>query len=341
MHISYPILVERIRDRFIHEGVRSEYAGLAAEAICTASLRGTDSHGVRLIPHYVAALRSGRIDAEAEFEFEQMLPALGRLDARHGLAHAAVAVAMDHAINLAGNAGAGFVSIRNSNHCGAMAWYAMRACTHDMIGLAFTNATAKVQVFNALTPFFGINPICIAAPMADEDPFCYDAAPTVMANNKVKMYKEAGQNLPPDVAADAEGRMTLDPNLARMLIPLGGAQAGYKGYGMSMVVDILCSLLSGMPNGRDVSAMYPMDGGKLEDKRYLGQFVGAIRIDAFEDPVVFKRRLQDTANAVRALPASEHATLPVMIPGDPEKRVAAERMKSGIPVSGEVLRVIG
>lgn len=341
MHISYPILVDRVTALFIREGVRVDYAGLAAEAICTASLRGTDSHGLRLLPHYIAALRSGRIEAGAEFEYEQTFPALGRLDACHGLAHAAVAVAMEHAIDLARNAGAGFVAVRNSNHCGAMAWYAMRACARNMIGLAFTNATAKVQVFSAAMPFFGINPICIAAPMADEEPFCYDAAPTVMSNNKVKMYKEAGDHLPPDVAADATGKMTLDPNLARMLIPLGGAQAGYKGFGMSMVVDILCSLLSGMPNGRDVSAMYPMDGGKLEDKRYLGQFVGAIRIDAFEDPGAFKRRLQDTANSVRALPASEHATLPVMIPGDPEKRVAAERMKSGIPVSGEVLRVIG
>jgi ureidoglycolate dehydrogenase (NAD+) len=311
----------------------SGHAKLAADAICMASLRGTDSHGIRLLPHYCDAIKNGRIVADAEFVFEKTFASSGIFDANHGMAHAAVSLAMDNAIEMATHSGIGFVSIKNSNHCGAMAPYAMRACGSDMIGFAFTNATAKVKVFNADTPYFGINPICMAAPMEDEDPFCYDAAPTLMSNNKVKMYKEAGEMLPPDVAADTEGQMTLDPSLARMLLPLGGHQGGYKGFGMAMMVDILSSLLSGMPNGSRVSSMYPMDGGDLSDKRYLGQFVGAVRIGAFEDPDVFKKRLKATAEEIRSYKNTDFKDKPVMVAGDPEKRTAKERLVSGIPLS--------
>ena len=318
----------------------SLHAELTSEAICTASLRGTDSHGIRLLPHYLKSIKAGRIDANAEFEFRQTGMSIGILDANHGMAHAAVATGMDYAIGLAEKAGAGFVSIKNSNHCGAMAYYGLRAAEKEMIGLAFTNATAKVKVFNAKKPFFGINPICITAPMYGEEPFCYDAAPTIMSNNKVKMYKERGEKLPEWVAADGDGNMTLDPTLSKMLLPLGGELGGYKGYALAMVVDILTSLLSGMPNGRDVSSMYEADGGRSGDKRYLGQFVGAIRVDLFEDLMTFKKRLKETAEEVRSLPREEGAPDEVMIPGDPEKKITTQRLKDGIEIDSELNEVL-
>lgn len=334
VRIPYETLLKRSRELLEETGLISEHARLTAEAICTASLRGTDSHGIRLLPHYLEAIHVGRIDPKVEFQFSKTSPSTGVLDAHHGMAHAAVATAMDHAIALAEEAGTGFVSVKNSNHCGAMAYYGLRAAECDMIGLAFTNATAKLKVFNARETFFGINPTCITAPMEGEEPFCYDAAPTVMSNNEIKLYKEREEKLPEGVAADENGEMTTDPALSRMLLPLGGDIAGYKGYGMAMVVDILCSLLSGMPNGKDVSTMYPADGGALEEKRFLAQFVGAIRIDVFQDVQVFKQRMKETADQVRQLTMqSNEGNRIVMIPGDPEKKASAYRLREGIELS--------
>lgn len=334
VYVPYAELVEKATKCLLTAGMPANLSQLGAEAICTASLRGTDSHGIRLLPHYLASISAGRIDPKAKLEFKQTTVSTGILDAHHGLGHPAVAMAMDHAVALAKQVGVGFVTIKNSTHCGAMAYYGLRAAARDMIGLAFTNATAKVKVFNAQEPFFGINPVCFTAPMADEDPFCYDAAPTIMSNNKIKIIKEQGGTLPPDVAADASGEMTFDPTLAKMLLPLGGLVAGYKGYGMAMVVDILCSLLSEMPNGRQVSTMYPVDGGTLGQRRYLGQLVGAIRIDGFTDVEQFKQRLQKTAEQVRGLAQAGNEA--VMIPGDPEKRMQKKRSLEGIPVEREV-----
>lgn len=339
IRVPYASLLHRTVSILKSNGLSDKHAEITAEAICTASLRGTDSHGIRLLPHYIEAIKSGRIDPNAEFIFRKTSHSTGILDANHGIAHAAVAIAMDHAMELAEEAGTGFVSVKNSNHCGAMAYYGLKAAERDMIGMAFTNATAKVKVFNSKEPFFGINPICVTAPMEGEEPFCYDAAPTIMSNNKVKMIAKSGVKLPEWVAADENGEMTLDPGLSKMLLPIGGEIAGYKGYAMAMMVDIFTSLLSGMPSGRDVSTMYPADGGTLADKRYLGQFVGAIRIDLFEDAQTFKTRLKKTADDVRNL-SPMNPDVDVMIPGDPEKKAAERNIREGISIDPEIRKFL-
>lgn len=335
---TYDELLQNTIETFKKHGIIEDHAVLASEAICSATLRGVDSHGVRLIPHYLEAIKSGRIDKNASFDFKKTGASTGILDANHGIGHAAVATAMDHAIELARESGSGFVTVKNSNHCGAMAYYGLRAAEKDMIGLAFTNATAKVKVFNAKEPFFGINPICITAPMEGEEPFCYDAAPTVMSNNKIKLYKERGEEIPEGIAADENGVMTTNPAKAKMLLPLGGEMAGYKGYAMAMVVDILCSLLSGMPNGKDVTTMYEADGGNINSKRYLGQFVGAIDISRFTDLKRFKERIKKTAESIRILESI--CDDKVMIPNDPEKNAASFKLKNGILIEDSLYKII-
>lgn len=335
MKVNYQKLLDRTIELFVEAGLCHKHAFTSAEAVCTASLRGTDSHGIRLIPHYIEAIKAGRIDAKAEFEFIMTSSSTGILNAKHGIAHAAVSDAMDHAIELAKKAGVGFVSVKKSNHCGAMAYYGLKAAKHDMIGLAFTNATAKLKTFGSTDSFFGINPMCITAPMEKEEPFCYDGAPSIMSNNKIKMYKQNNELLPDWIAANKLGEMTNDPSLSRMLFPIGGVLAGYKGFSLAMIADIFSSLLSGMPNGRDVSSMYEADGGDIKDKRFLGQFCGAIRVDVFEDVMNFKKRLQNTCDRVRNMP-KESGFEEVMVAGDPEKKTTKERLINGIEISSEL-----
>ena len=112
------------------------------------------------------------------------------------------------------------------------------------------------------------------------------------------------------------------------LLPIGG----HKGFGLSMIVDILCALLSSMPAGNDVSEMF---GNDLSSKRYLGQFYMAIDIRSFIDPEIFKERLQDTARKIRELEPIKSSNI-VMIPGDPEKKSWHKRNKSGIPLPKKI-----
>jgi hypothetical protein len=102
----------------------------------------------------------------------------------------------------------------------------------------------------------------------------------------------------------------------------------YKGFGIAMIVEILCGLLSGMPAGDSVSDMF---NDPLSQKRLLGQFYSALRVDVFEEPDRFKARLQDMVERIRRQPQRERA-VPVQVPGDPEKAFRADRQANGIPI---------
>lgn len=305
-------------------GFAEEHRAEAAVAVWQASLRGVDSHGVRLLPHYVECVRRGRINTAPNYSMNWGSQTSGVLDADDGLGHMAATRAMRLAVERASETGAAFVAVKRSTHCGAMAYYAEMAANKGMIGLALTNATARVVPHNAGAPFFGTNPVCFAAPMRDEGPLTYDAATSLLPFNKVRLLAQLGRELPEGCATDGQGRPTRDPKQAVFLQHFGG----YKGFGLGLLVEMCSALLTGMPYGPNVS---PMFGPDLSTRRDVGHFFGAIAIEAFLPVADFAERLQAMAEDIRALPQSGEE--PVMVPGDPEKRMAALRNAEGIPMS--------
>ena len=312
-------------DAFKAVDCKDEVAELTAYALWLTTIRGVDSHAIRLLPHYVSAVEGGRLNPQPNITIDNTAPATAILDADHTLGHVACLRGMRHAMQLAETAGVGVVVIKNSSHNGAMATYGIEAANNNMIGLATTNAAPKVRTPNSTSPFFGTNPTCIAAPMLNEEPFCFDATPVPFSANKVKTYAEDGKTLPHlNVAADEQGNPTADPSLAFQMLPIGD----YKGFGFLMMADVLSSMLSGMPSGDNVSGMF---GVPLSEKRYLAQFCIAIRISAFRDLDEFKQDLQNNADKIRQQPRID-TEIPVMIPGDPEKATTLERTTQGVPV---------
>jgi ureidoglycolate dehydrogenase (NAD+) len=320
---------EFVRDAFVSAGVDGSVAKDTARGLWFASIRGVDSHGIRLLPHYIDEVQGGRINPSPEFEFEQTAGAIGRLDADHAFGHAAGKRAMEHAIEMADEVGAGHVVVANSSHCGSMAYFGLDAAKKDMIGYASTHSTSNTNTPNSTRPFFGNNPICVTAPMADEEPFCFDAAITPITFNEVKQRRDSGQQLPPGAAADENGEETLNPHEATQLLPIGD----YKGFGLAMVGDIMNGLLSGMPVGRDISSMF---GDPMDEHRRLGHYFSAVQVDAFVDVEEFKKDLQELAEDIREEPRKDSDT-PVYVPGDPEKDTKAERIEEGIPVPDHIL----
>jgi len=316
----YRFLIETL----LRIGVIEQVAELTARGLLATSLRGVDSHGIRLLPHYINGAQNGRINISPNFQFQKTSESTGIFDADHTFGHAAGIKAMHATIQLARKAGSGFVAVKNSSHCGAMAYFALEACKEDMIGLAFTHATPKMRTANSKEVYFGINPICFAAPMLAEEPFCFDAAPTPITSNKINQHREDDRPLPLHCAADKNGNETQNPHSAEQLLPIGD----YKGYGWAMMVDILCGLLTDMPAGRSISKMFV---DPMSQKRFLGQFYGAINIGNFTDVERFKQRLQNMADEIRKLPRMNR-DISVQIPGDPEKRKEVKRRKQGIPI---------
>ena len=310
-------------------GVRSDIASHVAEGLVQASLRGVDSHGVRLLPHYVRALEAGRLNPSPTYRFEQTAAATGNLDGDHTFGHAAGAEGMSRAIELARESGIGAVAVRNSSHFGAAAYFSLMAAHQQMIGLSFTHADALMLTHGGSRPFFGTNPICFAAPCADEEPFCLDMATTTVTWNKVLRAADSGESVPTGWGVDEQGNDALTADQIVALGPIGS----YKGFGLAMMVDVLCGVLTGMPFGPDITRMY---ADPIEQKRNLGHFFMAIKIDSFIPIDQFMDQLQRMMNNVRAEPPKK-AGVPVRVAGDPEKQAYAESLRWGIELSATEL----
>ena len=317
-------LQEFIKSVLLKAGVRSDVAEYVAEGLVQTSLRGVDSHGIRLLPHYLNGVKGGRINPNPNYKFKQTSPSTGLLDADHTFGHAAGMEAAKRAIELATEAGTGHIAIYNSTHFGAAAYYALEIAKHDMIGMIFTNTDALVKTYAGKKPFLGNNPICFAAPCEEEEPFCLDMATSVVTFNKIRQLRDEKMSAPASVGANKDGIETTDPNEITMLLPVGG----YKGYGLSMVVEILCGLFTGMPYGPHIPKMFE---APMSQKRFLGQFVIAMKIDCFQNKEVFKERLSAMMKELRNEPALDR-NIPVQVAGDPEKKNYEERIKKGIPL---------
>lgn len=327
------ILVDKLR-RFVKgvllkARVRADVAEYVTEGLIQTSLRGVDSHGVRLLPHYLKGVKGGRINPDPKYKFKKTSASTGILDADHTFGHAAGMEAAKEAIKLAKKSGTGHVAVCNSSHFGAAAYYALEIAKHDMIGMSFTNTDALVKTYAGARHFLGNNPICFTAPCKDEDPFCLDMATSVVTFNKIKQLREEGKKAPSGVGANKHGIETTDPNEISMLLPIGG----YKGYGLSMAFEILCSLLTGMPYGPHIPKMFE---APMSEKRFLGHFITAIRIDCFQEKEIFKERLSIMMKEMRnQVPFDKK--IPVQVAGDPEKKETKYRLKNGIPVNRELV----
>jgi ureidoglycolate dehydrogenase (NAD+) len=162
----------------------------------------------------------------------------------------------------------------------------------------------------------------VTAPLLNEEPFCLDMATSLVSWNKIRNCRATNTPVPSDWGFDENGVSQADPHKLRSLRPSGD----YKGFGLGMVVEVLCGVLSNGPLGPDIGPMFV----ELERKRSVSHFFGALDISSFCDVNCFKKRLQDCVEFIRGLQSTSQD--PVMVAGDPEKRSYANRIQAGIPM---------
>jgi ureidoglycolate dehydrogenase (NAD+) len=308
---------------FREEGVQRDAATAVADGLVHASLRGVDSHGVRLLPHYLDELTAGRIDGSGDYEFERTGESTGILDAKHGFGHAAGMAATNRTKELADSTGAGVVAVTHSNHFGACSYYSIDMARDGLIGIAMTHSDSLVVPTGGVRSFLGNNPISIAAPTADEEPVCLDMATSKITFNEVLKHREEGKKVPPSSGVDADGMEIRNPEEIENLLPVGG----YKGYGLGVIIEILCSVLTGMDYGPHLTKMYDDD---IEETRNLGHIYLAIDIESFDSLSSFRTRVQNLIDELRDQPA--HGEGSIKVPGDPEKETKQKRQVEGIPL---------
>jgi LDH2 family malate/lactate/ureidoglycolate dehydrogenase len=318
---------------FEKNGMPMDDARLGADVLITADLRGVASHGVsNILQRYVGFFKDGLINPRPQWHILRESPAVASIDCDGGLGIVMAPKAMAMAIEKARNVGVGMVTMRNGRHLSMASYHAMLALKHDMIGMCMTSTMPfMIPTFGA-EPRLGTNPIAVAAPADREAPFVYDAATTVVANNKIALARRSGIKLLPGWIADAEGTPIMRevdppaPGVDRIL-PLGSTRemGSHKGYGLAGIVDIFSGILTGGGYGAN-------NGGK----HVCNHCVVAYNIETFMDIAQFKRTMDEWLLMLKSTkPAPGYDR--VLYPGLPEAECEKDYRANGIPLHHDVV----
>lgn len=307
-------------------GADNATADAATRAMMHGSRLGVDSHGVRLLIHYVTVLETGRLNPRPHPRVLDAFGAVAALDGDNGHGALATYRAMDHAVGLAQTMGIGAVAIRNSEHFGPAGAYALAAAEAGCIGMCVCNTDRFVRLHEGASPVHGTNPIAVGVPTGGENPWLFDMATSAIPYNRVLLSRSLGRTLPAGVASAPDGEDTTDPDKATMLTPVGG-EFSYKGAGIAGFVEILSGVFTGMKLSFDI---LPMMGSDMSTPRGLGAFVMAIKADAVVDMPSFHAAMQRYLETLRSSPA--RAGGKVLAPGDREWAEAARRKVEGVPI---------
>ena len=305
-------------------GMKPADAALLAETLAEADLRGCHSHGVLRVPEYAAKLRCG-VDPRGTPRVVSERAAAIVVDGGNSMGQIASTFAMRRAIERAKGHGVAVAAVRGSNHCGALAYYAMMALAHDMIGLATTNALPTMAPWGGTDKVVGINPLAVALPAGEEDPIVIDAAFSASSHGKLRVFHQKGLAIPEGWAFDATGRPTTDAATALngLLRPIGD----YKGVNLAVVMGVLSATLSGASYGTDLGNM--TDGPQAGRD---GQFLMALDVAAFTGVDEFKHQVDRIVRQIRAsrlAPGFDE----VFSPGQLEAATKRRYLLAGVPLN--------
>ena len=336
MNYSYEQLRAIIIRIFSAAGANIADANTVADVLLAAEMRGIPSHGLMRIKDYIGLWREGRLNMNAKPYVVNESLSTALIDGDNGLGMVAARFAMEKAMSLAEASGSGWVAVRNSNHFGIAGFYTMMAAEKDMLGFAFTNANPLVAPTFSTDRYLGTNPIAFSIPGLKNPPFVADFATTPIARGKLEIMEKLGKQAPEGFLQDKKGQTTTDPSVLRdggAILPLGGdyEHAGYKGYCLGAMVDILSAVVSGANFGPNV----PPQVAYLKPKESypgsgLGHFFGALKMDGFRPKDEIKSYMDlwlETFRGAKGVDGKQ-----VLIPGDPERENERKMQVNGIPV---------
>ena len=334
---TYEYLFDFTRNIFRKMGCCADHATVISKVFLAAELRGLPSHGMIRVKDYYQLWEAGRINTNPDIKIVHKSPSTAVVDGDRAIGMVTATRSMETAINMAKNAGTGWVSTRNSNHFGIAGFYAMMALEYDMIGITTTNANPLVAPTFSVSRLLGTNPLAVAVPAKKQPPFIADFSTSSITRGKLAVAETKGEKTLKGHVQDIKGKSSKDPSILKRggsMLTLGGdyEHGSHKGYCLSAIVDIFSAVLSNANFGPFVPpsvAYLPVLDEKVGEG--TGHFFGAMRIDAFQEADDFKAKMDlwiETFRNAESAPGKPK----VMIPGDPE-RINEERIRrEGIDV---------
>lgn len=334
-YIPISVMRQFMIDVFTKSGVPPADAEICADVLIASDLRGIESHGVGRLKMYYDGIKNGYHSPKTQIEVLKETAATAVVDGHNGMGHVIGVQCMQFAIQKARQYGLGAVAVRNSSHFGIDGYYALMAVKEGMIGMAFTNARPSVAPTFSTQPMLGTNPIAFGAPTDEECPFLFDAATSITQRGKIEVLAREEKPTPEGWVVDQYGQYATDTqellkgflDQTAALLPLGGLgelMGGHKGFGLSVMVEILCASL------QKNAYLHHLPGGAGLPVR-IGHFFLAINIEHFIPLDEFKHT---TGEILRELRAARKAPGQERIYTAGEKEFEMEKLvqKQGIPI---------
>lgn len=313
--VSIRSIDEVTRDTLGACGVSAESVEMVLDTIHYANRCGIPTHGIGRLPLYVKKIKAGHFNPNDNVKTVMDSDAVAILDANGGFGQVAAKHAMDLALEKAEKFGVAVVGVRNSNNFGTAGYFGDYAARRGMAAFVFANAAPAIAPTGGNKTIFGTNPLCYAFPGSDiNNPIVLDMATTVVARGKVRLAAKNGEKIPMDWAVGPDGQPTDDPNVALKgsLLPI----AGYKGYGLSLFVDVFAGMLSGSAFAGEVKPLSNMEANS--NNGHLFVVIDTKRFMRVEE---LNERVNYFYEAVKA--CGEEGV--VMLPGEPGYRKMAEQ----------------
>lgn len=327
-------VLDYVKKLLSHYGLCPEDAETVAANLLFANLRGLDTHGVMRLPTYLKRLELGLAAKDARPEIVQEEDTFAVIDGHNGLGPIAGKRAMEIAIEKAKEHTIGLSFVRNSQHYGSCAFYTMMAQEQNMVGFSTSNTAPLMAPTGGKKRLIGNNPISFAAPTPEGMTFVLDIALSNVAGGKIMLAEKNGQSIPLGWALDREGRPTTDARAGfsdgGLLLPVGA----HKGYGMVVMLDILCGLLS-----QGVTSSRVLGTTDFKSRGNMGTcfMMAAINVENMMPVADFKARMGEMIREIRDCPKAEGVE-EILLPGEIEARATAERSANGIPITLPILR---
>lgn len=258
---------KKAEEALVNSGLEQSQAEIVADCFATADLYGVTSHGCAMIPAHIQRIQSGGYNLTPKLKIIRETSAFALIDGDNSMGPISAKFCLDYGMEKCRESGVFTVFSKNNNTFGPAFYYSLKAAEQGCIALICSNSPAQMAPIGGKEKMLGTNPFAVVIPVPDRDPIIIDMATSVVAKSKFKEYKAENKPLPEGWALDTEGNPTTDTDkgLAGLVLPM----AGFKGYAISMLIDILSGVLSGAAYLNKVGRFYSEDNNSMNVGFYL------------------------------------------------------------------------
>ncbi|MDR3361773.1 MAG: Ldh family oxidoreductase [Desulfovibrio sp.] len=305
-------------------GVPAADAAVVADVMADTNAKGIESHGIRWLDIYLQRLQAGGVNPKTQLDVVKDKGSLLILDANNGLGQVAMCKAVEMGVERAKKNGMAIVGVRNSNHFGACAYYTEKASQMGMVAFCCTNATPLMAPWGGIDLCIGTNPLSYGFPTKG-NPIILDMATTAYARGKVFIAARKGTPLPEGVALNKNGEPTINAEeaLEGIMLPASGP----KGFGLSLVIDLLCGIMTGSKYGAHITPIF----GALQTAQNIGHFAFFLNIEDFVPVDQYYQEIEDNIAIMKKSRLAKGVER-IYMPGEIEADIRKKALKEGIAI---------